>query len=174
MTRDRCRVHDQSNNNVASNMPRSHGSYPANYPFYSSGDPEPRDIIPRASPSRPSSMQYSSPAASTAHNHTSAISALRSISFRDPSPPSPSMTTTYHSNIWPFTRSAAVSPSTSYNRPPSGVFSSTYDAGYYGAVGGGGGYSTTSPSMERPLPARRPGSYSRPKSIELVTPMVGR
>ncbi|KAG7118052.1 hypothetical protein HYQ45_015623 [Verticillium longisporum] len=42
----------------------------------------------------------------------------------------------------------------------------------YGTAGHGYNYSTS--GMDRPLPTRRPTGYSRPKSIELVTPMVGR
>ncbi len=91
------------------------------YPLFS-GHSEPKDIIPRASPSRPNSTHISPP---TTPSHTSAISALRSPSIRPPSPPSPSQT--YTANIWPFARSAATSPSTSYTRPASGLFSSTYD-----------------------------------------------
>ncbi|KAJ9151788.1 Life-span regulatory factor domain-containing protein [Pleurostoma richardsiae] len=163
-----CRIYDQNNASVA-NVALSRGGHSpsASYPFYAAGDPEPRDIIPRASPSRPSSTHLSPPTTpSAAPSQTSAISALRSLHIRPPSPPSP--TGTYHPSIWPFTRSAATSPSTSFSRPPSGLFSSTYD-GYYGVAG----YTMTSPSMDRPLPSRRPGGYARPKSIELVTPMVG-
>lgn len=80
----------------------------------------------------------------------------------------------YHPSIWPFNRSPATSPSTSYSKPAtSKMFSSTYDTGYYGA-GGGLTYGMTSSSIDRPLPSRKPGAYSRPKSIELVTPMIGR
>jgi hypothetical protein len=52
------------------------------------------------------------------------------------------------------------------------VFSSTYDGTYYSTGGVGGDYYGT--SSDRPLPSRRPTGYSRPKSIELVTPMLGR
>jgi hypothetical protein len=77
---------------------------------------------------------------------------------------------TYHSSIWPFARSVtATSPSTSYSKPTTSLFSSTYDGAYYGA--GSDYYGTSS---DRPLPSRRPAAYSRPKSIELVTPMLGR
>jgi hypothetical protein len=162
--RTSCRVHDQTGAGGASVPSRYSSTHHASvYPLYS-GAPEPRDIIPRASPSRPSSMHFSPPI-SPDTSHTSAISALKSLSVRPPSPSSP--VGTYHSNIWPFGRSVATSPSTSYSRPVSGLFSSTYDGAYYSA----GGYGTSS---DRPLPSRRPGIYSRPKSIELVTPMVGR
>lgn len=141
-----------------------------NHSFYAAGNPEPKDIIPRASPSRPSSMILQSPPISleagsdygfgvgAATQPTSAISALRSLTVRPPSPPSPTGSST---GIWPFSRSAANSPSTSYARPTANFFSSTYDGGYGGLA-------------DRPLPSRRPGAYARPKSIELVTPMVGR
>ncbi|KAK0711229.1 hypothetical protein B0H67DRAFT_646618 [Lasiosphaeris hirsuta] len=161
---DACRIHDQTYagaSAVSSRYSSSH--HAANYPFFS-GAPEPRDIIPRASPSRPSSMHFSPPTSPNV-SHTSAISALKSISIRPPTPPSP--VGTYHANIWPFGRSAQTSPSSSYSRPSSGFFSSTYDGIYYGGHGYG-------PGSDRPLPTRRPGIYSRPKSIELVTPMVGR
>lgn len=171
-----CRRIDQSSG-AQSTMPRSYAS--ANYPFYSAGDPEPRDIVPQASPSRPTSMLFGSsppPTPGTAAYHSSAVSALRSLnlSARPPSPPSPSGSSgTGH--FWPFSadsvhhRSAATSPSTSYSRPSGPYLSATYDArhdgGYYNLGGG--------PS-DRPLPSRNPGSHSRPKSIELVTPMVSR
>ncbi|KAK5664256.1 hypothetical protein OQA88_474 [Cercophora sp. LCS_1] len=159
-----CRIHDQMSAgtpsiNLYSNLVPS-------YPFYS-GAQEPRDIIPRASPSRPSSMHFSPPISPEA-NHQSAISALKSLSIRSPSPPSP--VGTYHPNIWPFGRSVATSPNNSYSRPVSNLYPSTYDGAYYGA-NAIAGYGTSS---DRPLPVRRPGIYSRPKSIELVTPMVGR
>lgn len=163
----RARDHYSSGSNA---VPRSHTTHSIranpNYPFYAAGNPEPRDIIPRASPSRPNSMHLSPPTSptSTGH-HTSAVSALRSLSIRDPSPPSPP--SSYHTSMWPFstTRSAATSPSTSFGaRPSSNVYSSTYES--YG-------YSMTSQgTTDRPLPSRIPGGYSRPKSIELVTPMV--
>lgn len=141
----------------------------ANYSLYSEYHPEPRDIIPRASPSRPSSTHFSPPTTPTGFSHTTAISALRSLSIRPPSPPSPNGS--YHPSIWPFTRSPATSPSTSYSKPPSKMYSSTYDTSYYG--GGPVTYGMTSSSIDRPLPSRKPGAYSRPKSIELVTPMIG-
>ncbi len=184
----RCRVHDQNNaaaSDVASRGYATYASTSPSYPFYAAAHPEPKDIVPRASPSRPSSMLFAPPAASAGATttHSSAISALRSLSIHDASPPSPTMTGTYPSSIWPFTRSAAVSPSNSYTRPASRVFSSTYDGLYgadpaaygtaYGAAYGAAAYGMTAPSAERPLPSRRPGSYCRPKSIELVTPMVG-
>jgi len=154
-----CRIHDQTSSG-ATTIPtgrHSSGHGPTAYPFYS-GAQEPRDIIPRASPSRPSSTHFSPPV--SPDTHMTAISALKSLSIRPPSPSSP--VGTYHANLWPFGRSVTTSPSTSYSRPVSGLFSSTYDGAYYGT------------SSDRPLPTRRPGIYSRPKSIELVTPMVGR
>ncbi|KAM7186504.1 hypothetical protein V8F33_011766 [Rhypophila sp. PSN 637] len=162
-----CRMHDQDHVGAPVSSGRhSNGYHSTNYPFYS-GPPEPRDIIPRASPSRPSSTHFSPPTTPNA-NYTSAISALKSLSIRPPSPTSP--VGTYQSGIWPFARSAATSPSTSYTKPASNYFSSTYDGTYYNASMNGS-YGTSS---DRPLPSRRPGTYSRPKSIELVTPMVGR
>lgn len=191
----RCRKGDQNPASRSSSSRAHHGQSSHNYPFYSAGNPEPRDIIPRASPSRPNSMHFSSPPTTPgyssqqhyAQQERSAISALRSLSIaRPPSPPSPTSSTA-HPSLWPFTRSAATSPSTSYTRGSSGFFSSTYDGGYGGGYasgyasgyGGGGaaasaGYAYASSGADRPLPARRPGGYSRPKSIELVTPMVGR
>jgi hypothetical protein len=164
----RCRARDQENTSPSVTFSGRHyaqTSSSINYPVYS-GYPEPRDISPRASPSRPNSTHFSPPATPTT---TSAISALRSLSIRPPSPPSPTGGA-YQTSIWPFSRSAATSPSTSYTRPVSGVFSSTFDESYYSSVASGG-YAVT---MDRPLPMRRPGIYARPKSIELVTPMVGR
>lgn len=144
-----------------------HDSY-GNLPFYSAGHSQPRDIIPRASPSRPSSTYFSPPTTPTSSQYTSAVSALRSLSIRPPSPPSP---TTATSSLWPF-KTNATSPSTSYTKP-SNFYSSTYDTGY-GASGYNYGYTAANSTSDRPLPSRKPGGYSRPKSIELVTPMVGR
>ncbi|KAK3333597.1 hypothetical protein B0T19DRAFT_399261 [Cercophora scortea] len=165
---DSCRMHDQNSASTPSGHYSSSHHHSTNYPHYS-GPPEPRDIIPRASPSRSNSMYYCPPTPPSA-SHTSAISALKSLSIRPPSPPSP--VGSYHPTIWPFARSAGpTSPSSSYTRPASGLFSSTYDNGTYFGTGGLSGYGTSS---DRPLPSRRPGAYSRPKSIELVTPMMGR
>ena len=160
----RCRMHDQNSAGMATTVPTRYASSysAAQYPFYS-GPPEPRDIIPRASPSRPSSTQVSPP-----FTPASAISALKSLSIRPASPTSP--VGTYHSSVWPFARSVtASSPNNSYTRPAPGLYSSTYDGAYYG--GGADYYGTSS---DRPLPSRKPTAYSRPKSIELVTPMLGR
>lgn len=108
------------------------------------------------------------PCATSGAQYSSAISALRSLSVRPPSPPSP---TSSHTSLWPFNKSSAASPSSSYNRSGSGFFPATYDGGYAPA---GYAYNYSSTGMDRPLPTRRPTGYSRPKSIELVTPMVGR
>ena len=162
-------MHDQTSASISAvSSHYTSSSYPATqYPFYS-GPPEPRDIIPRASPSRPSSTHISPPV-----TPASAISALRSLSIRPASPTSP--VGTYHSGIWPFARSAAAtSPSSSYSRPAANLFSSTYDGAYYGGGYGAGGGDYYGTSADRPLPSRRPAAYSRPKSIELVTPMLGR
>ncbi|KAI0180426.1 hypothetical protein GGR52DRAFT_569170 [Hypoxylon sp. FL1284] len=158
-----CREHDQNASlRAASSHPshRGHDGFGVNLPYYSGGYSEPRDIIPRASPSR-----WSPPTTPTSSHHTSAVSALRSLSIRPPSPPSPGS----NNAMWPFTRSAVTSPSTSYTKPSS-FYSSTYDNGY--AVTGYG--YNQGVTADRPLPSRKPGAYSRPKSIELVTPIVGR
>ncbi|ORY69536.1 uncharacterized protein BCR38DRAFT_87378 [Pseudomassariella vexata] len=165
-----CRKHDQHSSATTSSYPPLMGYdvLGSGLPFYSAGNPEPRDIIPRASPSRPSSTYFSPPTTPTSTQYTSAVSALRSLTVRPPSPPSP----TIGSSIWPFTRSAAASPSTSYTKATN-FFSSTFDNGY-GASGNAYGY-TTAPAVtsDRPLPSRK-FTYGRPKSIELVTPMIGR
>lgn len=144
--------------------------------LYNSGHyREPKDIIPRASPSRPTSTYFASSPV-TPGDATAAISALRSLTIRSGSPPSPTTGSGVGSSLWPFARSAA-SPEISY---PRGGFSSTYDGTYskkgYSSSGANAGYSSqySSSGLDRPLPSRRPGGYSRPKSIELVTPMVGR
>ncbi|KAI0425782.1 hypothetical protein F5Y09DRAFT_88085 [Xylaria sp. FL1042] len=164
-----CRRHDQNATSSHSSI-RTHGGHSSgNLPFYASGNPEPRDIIPRASPSRPSSNYFSPPTTPTSSQYTSAVSALRSLSRRPPSPPSPVST---NASIWPFTRSAATSPSSSYTQTPN-VYPSTYDGGYQYSTynySGGAGMMTS----DRPLPMRNPPAYSRPKSIELVTPMLSR
>ncbi|KAH6653886.1 hypothetical protein BKA67DRAFT_535232 [Truncatella angustata] len=167
---DSCRKHDQMPTSAVSPYPpsKSYDSY-SSLPYYSAGSSEPRDIIPRASPSRPSSTYFSPPTTPTSSQYTSAVSALKSLTIRPPSPPSP---TTTSSSFWPFAKTATTSPSTSYKQS-SNFYPSTYDTGY-GASGYNYGYTTTNVPADRPLPSRRPGGYSRPKSIELVTPMVGR
>ncbi|KAK4043982.1 hypothetical protein C8A01DRAFT_31855 [Parachaetomium inaequale] len=160
---EECRMHDQNSASISMVAGHYTSSHPATqYPFFS-GPPEPRDIIPRASPSRPSSTHVSPPV-----TPASAMAALKSLSIRPASPTSP--IGTYHQGIWPFARSVtATSPSSSYSKQSAGLFSSTYDGAYYSAAGDY--YGTSS---DRPLPSRRPAAYSRPKSIELVTPMLGR
>ncbi|EAQ91000.1 hypothetical protein CHGG_02935 [Chaetomium globosum CBS 148.51] len=151
---------DASISTVSNHYTSSHTA--TQYPFYS-GPPEPRDIIPRASPSRPSSTHVAPPV-----TPASAMAALKSLSIRPASPTSP--VGTYHQGIWPFARSVtAASPGSSYSKQNAGLYASTYDGAYYG--GGSDYYGTSS---DRPLPSRRPAAYSRPKSIELVTPMLGR
>ncbi|KAL2259892.1 hypothetical protein VTK26DRAFT_6276 [Humicola hyalothermophila] len=161
---EECRLHDQNSTAIRTTPSRYASHQATQYPVYP-GPPEHRDIIPRASPSRPNSTQVSPPA-----TPTSAISALKSLSIQPASPTSP--VGTYHSNLWPLSgRSVtAASPHNSYSRPSATFFSSTYDGVYYSA-GGSDAYGSSS---DRPLPSRRPGSYSRPKSIELVTPLLGR
>ncbi|PNY27919.1 Uncharacterized protein TCAP_02161 [Tolypocladium capitatum] len=181
---DTCRRVDQSSSTSSHHAAPTHlRSYASssNYPSYALGNEEPRDIIPRASPSRPTSVHFSSSppvspgmttAASTYHqHHTSAISALRSLNIGPPSPPSP--TGSGGGGIWPFGRSVATSPGNSYTRPSAPYLSSTYDGGYY-AGAGAYTYDVGPDGPDRPLPSRHPSAYSRPKSIELVTPVVGR
>ncbi|KAI5868042.1 hypothetical protein GGS23DRAFT_8567 [Durotheca rogersii] len=171
-----CRERDQNVSVRASSShasARGHDSFGGSTLVYPAGSEEPRDIIPRASPSRwsppttPASGQHTG-GQYTNGQYTSAVSALRSLSIRPVSPTSPMA----GSAMWSFARSALASPSTSYTKTSPSFYPSTYDNGYivtgykYGQGGG-----TTS---DRPLPARRPGAYSRPKSIELVTPIVGR
>lgn len=137
---------------------------------------EPKDIVPRASPSRPNSMLFgqsppASPGTTLASHHSHALSALRSLTIRPPSPPSPSGS--HSGGLWPFTRSMAASPSSSYARPSAPYLASTYDGGHnYNA--GGYAYDSGPTGLDRPLPVRHPGTYSRPRSIELVTPVLGR
>ncbi|KAI1814833.1 hypothetical protein GGS20DRAFT_379610 [Poronia punctata] len=164
-----CRKHDQTL--AASYAPVSmYGGYGSgNLPFYGAENQEPRDIIPRASPSRPNSNYFSPPATPTNNQYPKSVSALRSLSRRPPSPPSPASMNA--SGIWPFTRSAATSPSSSYSTP-SNVYSSTYDGAYTTSAyhhSASGGVMTS----DRPLPTRNPPAYSKPKSIELVTPVLG-
>ncbi|KAI1450794.1 hypothetical protein F5Y02DRAFT_3725 [Annulohypoxylon stygium] len=160
-----CRERDQITSVRASSShhaSKGHDGFGASMPYYMAGSSEPRDIIPRASPSR-----WSPPTSPTSNQYTSAVSALRSLSIRPVSPTSPAG----GNAIWPFTRSAVTSPSTSYTKSANNFYSSTYDNGY--AVTGYG-YGQVGTTSERPLPTRKPGAYSRPKSIELVTPIVGR
>ncbi|OTB06911.1 hypothetical protein M426DRAFT_9335 [Hypoxylon sp. CI-4A] len=160
-----CREHDQTTSvRISSSHHASRGQdgLGANLPYYLAGNPEPRDIIPRASPSR-----WSPPTTPTNGPYTNAVSALKSISIRPMSPTSAAA----NNAVWPFTRSAVTSPSTSYTKPTHNFYSSTYDNGY--AVTGYG-YAQGGATSDRPLPSRKPGAYSRPKSIELVTPIIGR
>lgn len=142
--------------------------------LYPGGHQEPRDIVPRASPSRPNSMYFAhsppaSPGTTTSSHHTSALAALRSLTLGPSSPPSPPSSNNGGS-LWRLSRSMATSPGNSYSKPSTAYLSSTYGNGYsYGY-----GYdSSSSTGADHPLPTRHPG-YSRPKSIELVTPVHGR
>jgi len=187
-TSHRCREYDE---NSFQHIP-PHGARSTGYQqqstnsstssLYNSGQyREPKDIIPRACPSRPTSTYFASSPVMPG-DATAAISALRSLTIRSGSPPSPTTGSAgggVGSSLWPFTRSAA-SPETTY---PRGGFSSTYDSAYgkmgyassgMGMASGGYGGHYSSSGVDRPLPSRRPGGYSRPKSIELVTPMVSR
>jgi ECL1/2/3 zinc binding proteins len=152
-------------------MPRSYLN--DHLSFFSPGETDSsRDIVPQASPSRPNSMHFSHsppPTPNTASYHGAAITSLRSLTTRPPSPPSP--TTGSGTNFWPFSnhRSAATSPSTSYSRSSTAQLSSTYGNGY------GGGYYSYDASlgrMDRPLPPSRQPSRRRPQSIELLTPII--
>ena len=169
----RCRRIDQDGSAHFSSQVRTY-SVSSKHAYYSMSQ-EPRDIIPRASPSRPSSMHFShSPPASpdrTSGQHPSvALSALRSLTIGPPSPPSPAGSN--GSSIWPFGRSAATSPTSSYRRAGANATSS-YDLGNQYYKYGSGAYTYDS-GADRPLPARYPSTYSRPKSTELVTPVLGR
>lgn len=147
----------------------------SHYPFYDVQKPEPRDIIPRAVPSRPNSTYFGSSTVSTDITANSGAQRLFSTSSARPqSPPSP--TTASSGNLWPFSRSVATSPSGSYSNADdhhssttAGAYPSTYHVGTTGY-----GYAYGYSGMDRPLPSRQGGAYSRPKSIELVTPMISR
>ncbi|KAG5915477.1 hypothetical protein E4U42_008048 [Claviceps africana] len=137
---------------------------------------EPRDIIPRASPSRPISTRANqsppaSPDTASAAHYSSALSALRSLNIAPASPHSP--TGSNSSSLWPFSRSAATSPSESHRRPSVPHLPSTYDTSYQYSSGAYA-YATSSSGLNRPLPIRQPSASSRPKSIELLTPVIGR
>ncbi|KAJ3492542.1 hypothetical protein NLG97_g5316 [Lecanicillium saksenae] len=155
-----CRRSDQSSSHSA-----SYSSYSgandyslARRQSYYASDSEPRDIIPQASPSRPGSMLLATSPPATPGTYygskpESALSALRSLTaIHPPSPPSP---TSSAGGFWPFGKSAATSPSSSYARP------------YMLGMEGGHTYHG---STDRPLPSRS----SRRKSSELVTPLTGR
>ncbi|PHH64670.1 hypothetical protein CDD81_4111 [Ophiocordyceps australis] len=181
-----CRRIDQSSTprNAASTQLRT--SISGGYALHQAAFlPEPRDIVPQATPSRPTSMHLSNspPASPGSHYHhghySSAISALRSLNLGPSSPPSPT-----GSGIWPFCRSlAATSPGNSFSRPYLSSSSSStaaldqhnkrhssiYSYNNY-TYSHDPGYAV----LDRPLPSRHPSAYSRPKSIELVTPVIGR
>ncbi|KAK0389373.1 hypothetical protein NLU13_2948 [Sarocladium strictum] len=174
-----CRRIDQNSSSSSVTLSSNYSTFHSSTPYQST--PEPRDIIPRATPSRPSSLYMhndtsppESPSTAYAQHSSAALSALRSLTLGGARPPSPTSSPTGAGGIgiWPFTRSAATSPSTSYTRPSAGFFSSTYDTSAYHhgpAYGYGYGYGDEG----RPLPSRHAGGYGRPKSIELVTPTLG-
>ncbi|ROT38332.1 hypothetical protein SODALDRAFT_324706 [Sodiomyces alkalinus F11] len=170
-----CRKCDQTSSPIGETRHELYGHNSTTHALYAEEIPEHRDIIPRASPSRPDSNYFHPPLArdnGTSHYHTSAISALRSLNVGASSPPSSSLSA--QSSLWPFARSGGTSPSTSYGRVGGSTTScSAYEAGWT-ATGHGLPYSSGAGGMDRPLPTRRPTGYARPKSIELVTPMVGR
>ncbi|KAI2642552.1 hypothetical protein GGS21DRAFT_177583 [Xylaria nigripes] len=166
-----CRKNDQSTTTtLSSSQLKEYGDHnSSSLSFYPLEIPETRDIIPRASPSRPSS-NFSPPTTPTTSQYPSAISALRSLNIRPPSPPSPLSIST---SIWPFARSATTSPNPSCI---SNVYSSTYDGGHAGGYEAPA-YNHPSSSLiasDRPLPSKSSPAYSRPKSIALVTPMLSR
>ncbi|PHH70040.1 hypothetical protein CDD82_7382 [Ophiocordyceps australis] len=182
-----CRRIDQSSTprNAASTQLRT--SISGAYGLHQAGFlAEPRDIVPQATPSRPTSMHLSNspPASPGSHYHhghySSAISALRSLNLGPSSPPSPT-----GSGIWPFCRStAATSPANSYSRPCLSSSSSSTAAALeqpnrrhssiYSYNSSTYSYDSGYAVLDRPLPSRHPSAYSRPKSIELVTPVIGR
>ena len=148
LTHHSCREYDAT---------ASHRPSPSNPPtdyhtLYVPRDPRP--IIPRASPSRPSSTcpQPAYLQQPTYPAPPDAITALRSLTVRPASP----------GGAWPFGSGG-------------GRYTATYDGAYgrehgYGyADGHAGKYGS---SADRPLPKRRPG-YSGGKGAELVTPLVG-
>jgi hypothetical protein len=163
-----CRRSDQASSTSTYHSYKTSADYSSSRNnSYASDMSEPKDIIPQASPSRPGSMLFASSPPATPGNyyHESAVSALRSLSNsrRPPSPPSPTNTT----GFWPFGKNASTSPGASHLRPSAAYLSSSnYDGGYYG---GPNGVTHNSPT-DRPLPSRS----SRPKSVELVTPIFGR
>ena len=139
------------------------------YALYQSEGTGSRDIIPQALPSRSSStyLNYAptSQGDRRAQTHRStAVSSLRSLNVRPPSPPSPDG----RHGFWPFGRGSGISqsPGASFARLPTSYRPATYDSGY--------SYDAENSGLDRPLPSRHPAKSSRPKSIELVTPMVGR
>ncbi|XWW97056.1 hypothetical protein V2A60_005037 [Cordyceps javanica] len=157
---ENCRRSDQSSSYSA-----SYSSYSAANDYslarrqsYYASDTEPKDIIPQASPSRPNSMLLATSPPATPGTYygskpESALSALRSLTaIHPPSPPSP---TGSAGGFWPFGKNTATSPSSSYARQHMLSMEASY---------------TYHASTDRPLPSRS----SRPKSSELVTPIIGR
>lgn len=102
-----------------------------------------RDVIPRASPSRPTPSNYFSsppitplePASQSHHDpnspyyprrHSAAVAALRNISVNPPSPNSPHAPASASGGFWPFGGHAAQSPQYA-TRPSPSLFPATYD-----------------------------------------------
>ncbi|CEJ89375.1 hypothetical protein VHEMI05220 [[Torrubiella] hemipterigena] len=164
-----CRHSDQSSTSSASSSTLTLGLYGSHdHSEFHYHEPA-RDIIPQASPSRPTSTLFaSSPSSYDEYHshHESAVEALRyslnNMAVRPPSPVSPTS-----GSIWPFRRASAA-PSVSSNEDsyhkPGYMTSATFDPGYYHYNG----------AAERPLPTRQPYGYSRSKSTELVTPILTR
>ena len=148
------------------------------YPFYATDNPVPRDIVPRASPSRPTSTRLASdqsPPNMPPHTYHASgtlsmpvsLGVLLCRSFHGNSPSLPSPDTA--GGDWPFS-SAGTSQSTMTNSSSNSTSSSS---GIFSTTGNGiqeyGGYS------EEPLPSQQPGGrYSRVRNIELLASMVER
>ena len=126
----------------------------------------PRDIVPRAAPSRPHPIDTSPHDLSTT---SPAMSALRSIHHGPPSPPSAS--------IWPWRTPTIVEPTSakSYSfKNPGGWFSTRAQQpqlrDYYQQDNAQHQYDLYT-TMGRPLAPKKPGQSVRPKSIELMQPL---
>ncbi|KAG5980814.1 hypothetical protein E4U55_003593 [Claviceps digitariae] len=141
--------------------------------YHSAEYTEPRDIIPRATPSRPIPPRYTqSPSTSSTPHYSSAVSALRALAITPSSPPSSNTNSSV--GFWPFSRSGS---SESHRRPSVPHMSSTYDTSYdtsYQYNTGTYTSDTGSSGLDRSLPIRHPAANSRRKSTDLVTPVLGR
>jgi hypothetical protein len=130
------------------------------------------DIIPRGSPCKPSSSTSPQPA----RTHGSALSALKSLSFNHPGPSS-SLSSPDNANertpqaIRSFSQTQAADVGRRRTgKLPSAKFSSFHDDAYYRSGPKGG----CDKDDDTPSPTRSPGVYSRPKSLEIVSPMIRR
>ncbi|KAG6003670.1 hypothetical protein E4U21_001831 [Claviceps maximensis] len=171
---DTCRRVDQNSTSYASTMSTYYMG--GNYSSYNNTNyEEPRDIVPRAVPSQPTSTHYdhSLPASqdtTSAGQYSSALSALRSLAISSTSGPSSGSNS---GGIWPFSRSSATSSSESHRRPSVPCLSSTYDTSYQ-VNSRPYTYDAGSNGLDQPPPSRRSGASSRPTSTELLTPVVTR